>query len=110
MRYRRPGRSRCWRKWWGSSSVRRNISGDNHKTQPMASRRGFLTQGGKALFGVGLMGGIPAFMAEAAASNKLIAPYRRRRVLVCIFQRGAMDGLMAVTPFSDTYLQAARPT
>lgn len=62
-----------------------------------------------ALFGVGLMGGIPAFMAGAAARNKIIAPYKRRKVLVCIFQRGAMDGLMAVTPFSDTYLQTARP-
>jgi uncharacterized protein (DUF1501 family) len=30
-------------------------------------------------------------------------------VLVCIFQRGAMDGLMAVTPFTDDYLKAARP-
>lgn len=75
----------------------------------MVSRRGFLKRGGLALFGVGLMGGIPAFMAEAAASDKIVLPYKRRKVLVCIFQRGAMDGLMAVTPFTDTYLQAARP-
>jgi uncharacterized protein (DUF1501 family) len=75
----------------------------------MVSRRGFLKSGGIALFGVGLMGGIPAFMAEAAASDKIVSPYKRKRVLVCIFQRGAMDGLMAVTPFSDTWLQAARP-
>lgn len=61
------------------------------------------------MFGVGLMGGIPAFMAEAAASDKLASPYKRRKVLICIFQRGAMDGLMAVTPFTDTYLRAARP-
>ena len=66
--------------------------------------------GGLALFGVGLMGGIPAFMAEAAASDKIRRLYKRKRVLVCIFQRGAMDGLMAVTPFTDAYLQAARPT
>ncbi|HWB92403.1 MAG TPA: DUF1501 domain-containing protein [Puia sp.] len=76
----------------------------------MASRRAFLKSGGLALFGVGLMGGIPAFMAEAAASEKVPSLYKRKRVLVCIFQRGAMDGLMAVTPFTDTYLQAARPT
>ena len=76
----------------------------------MVSRRGFLKSGGLALFGVGLMGGIPAFMAEAAASDKLYRPYKRKRVMVCIFQRGAMDGLMAVTPFSDSYLAAARPT
>lgn len=66
--------------------------------------------GGLALFGVGLMGGIPAFMAEAAASDKVGRLYKGKRVLVCIFQRGAMDGLMAVTPFTDTYLQMARPT
>src|ERR1700761_4000058 len=76
----------------------------------MVTRRGFLKGGGLTLLGVGLMGGIPSFMAEAAASDKIVSPYKRRRVLVCIFQRGAMDGLMAVTPFSDTYLQAARPT
>jgi uncharacterized protein (DUF1501 family) len=75
----------------------------------MVTRRGFLKGGGLALLGVGLMGGIPAFMAEAAASDKRCRPYKRKRVLVCIFQRGAMDGLMAVTPYSDTYLQTARP-
>ena len=75
----------------------------------MVSRRGFLKRGGIALFGIGLMGGIPAFMAEAAASPKRFRLYKGKRVLVCIFQRGAMDGLMAVAPFEDKYLQAARP-
>ncbi|HTR29022.1 MAG TPA: DUF1501 domain-containing protein [Puia sp.] len=75
----------------------------------VVTRRGFLKSGGIALFGVGLMGGIPAFMAEAAASEKRRQLYKRKRVLVCIFQRGAMDGLMAVTPFEDAYLKAARP-
>jgi len=76
----------------------------------MVSRRAFLKGGGLALFGVGLMGGIPAFLTEAVASDKIVGPYKRRRVMVCIFQRGAMDGLMAVTPFTDAYFQAARPT
>jgi uncharacterized protein (DUF1501 family) len=76
----------------------------------MTSRRGFLKSGGLALFGIGLMGGIPGFIAQAAASDKIIAPYKKKKIMVCIFQRGAMDGLMAVTPFTDTYLQAARPT
>jgi uncharacterized protein (DUF1501 family) len=75
----------------------------------MVSRRGFIKGSGLALFGVGLMGGIPAFIAEAAASDKIISPYKRKKVLACIFQRGAMDGLMAVTPFGDSYLQTARP-
>ncbi|MEO6521037.1 MAG: DUF1501 domain-containing protein [Mucilaginibacter sp.] len=76
----------------------------------MTSRRGFLKAGGLALFGVSLVGGIPGFIAEAAASDKIIAPYKKKKTMVCIFQRGAMDGLMAVTPFTDDYLKAARPT
>jgi uncharacterized protein (DUF1501 family) len=76
----------------------------------MISRRGFLKTSGLSLLGIGLMGGIPGFIAEAVAANKWNAPYKKRKTLVCIFQRGAMDGLMAVTPFTDPYLQAARPT
>ncbi|MDB5250394.1 MAG: hypothetical protein JWQ40_4788 [Segetibacter sp.] len=74
----------------------------------MVSRRGFLKSGGLALFGIGL-GGVPSFMAHAADSSKILSSYKKKKVLVCIFQRGAMDGLMAVTPFTDEYLKAARP-
>ena len=63
-----------------------------------------------ALFGIGLLGGIPPFIAEAAVRQKVTRLYKKGKILVCIFQRGAMDGLMAVTPYTDTYLQAARPT
>jgi uncharacterized protein (DUF1501 family) len=75
----------------------------------MSSRRGFLKSGGLALFGIGV-GGVPTFLARAAGSSKLALPYKKNKILVCIFQRGAMDGLMAVTPFEDQYLRAARPT
>lgn len=75
----------------------------------MTSRRVFLKNGALALFAAGL-GGVPNFIAKAAQSKKLWAPYKKAKILVCIFQRGAMDGLMAVTPFGDTYLQKARPT
>lgn len=74
----------------------------------MASRRAFLKSGALALFAAGV-GGVPTFIANAAQSRKLWIPYKKNKVLVCIFQRGAMDGLMAVTPFTDTYLQKARP-
>ena len=60
------------------------------------------------MFGIGA-GGIPPFMARAAGSSKTSLLYKKKKVLVCIFQRGAMDGLMAVTPYNDVYLQAARP-
>src|SRR6476619_5261665 len=75
----------------------------------MTSRRGFLKAGGLALFGIGL-GGVPTFVAQAAEMIKAPGLFKRRKTLVCIFQRGAMDGLMAVTPFTDEYLKAARPT
>lgn len=75
----------------------------------MSSRKAFLKQAGLALFSVGI-GGVPAFIARAANSEKWIGPYKKTKTLVFIFQRGAMDGLMAVTPFTDNFLKQARPT
>ncbi len=75
----------------------------------MLTRRGFMKGSGMALLGVGLFGGIPAFAAEAALSEKKKRLFKKNKVLVCIFQRGAMDGLMAVSPFTDSNLQLARP-
>jgi len=74
----------------------------------MTTRRAFLKAGAITMFGIGI-GGIPPFMARAAESLKVSSLYKKKKVLVCIFQRGAMDGLMAVTPYNDTYLQTARP-
>lgn len=75
----------------------------------MISRKVFLKAGGLALFGIGI-GGIPTFLAEAATLIQPPKLFKRKKILVSIFQRGAMDGLMAVTPFEDKFLQAARPT
>lgn len=75
----------------------------------MTSRRGFIKAGGLALFGIGL-GGIPGFLADAVAGTSTPALFKKKKIMVCIFQRGAMDGLMAVTPFTDQYLKAVRPT
>jgi uncharacterized protein (DUF1501 family) len=74
----------------------------------MTTRRGFIKNSGLALFGIGI-GGIPNFVKAAVNSQKLLQAYSKKKVLVCIFQRGAMDGLMAVTPFTDVDLKAARP-
>lgn len=74
----------------------------------MSSRRAFIKSGAVAVFGIGL-GGIPEFVAKAAAFYKTEQLYKKKKILICIFQRGAMDGLMAVTPFNDEYLKAARP-
>jgi uncharacterized protein (DUF1501 family) len=74
----------------------------------MTTRRAFLKAGGLAMIGIGI-GGVPGFMVRAAERPKIIHPYKKNKILVCIFQRGAMDGLMAVTPFTDEHLKAARP-
>lgn len=75
----------------------------------MVNRRAFMRNGALALFAAGL-GGVPAFVARAANNRKLIMPYKKNKVLVCIFQRGAMDGLMAVSPYADPNLKLLRPT
>ncbi|MFA6275844.1 MAG: DUF1501 domain-containing protein [Pedobacter sp.] len=74
----------------------------------MTSRRGFIKAGGLALFGISL-GGIPGFLADAVAGTVAPGLFKKKKIMVCIFQRGAMDGLMAVTPFTDQYLKAVRP-
>ena len=72
------------------------------------TRRAFMKGSGLALFSMSF-GGTPLFLSRVAdAANNPLA-HSRRKVLVTIFQRGAMDGLMAVTPFNDPALAEARP-
>ena len=68
-----------------------------------------MKSGALALFAAGV-GGVPTFIARAADSRKILSPYKKNKVLVCIFQRGAMDGLMAVSPYTDPNLKILRPT
>jgi uncharacterized protein (DUF1501 family) len=75
----------------------------------MIARRAFLKAGGLALLGIGV-GGVPTCMLRAAGLHKMTKPFGKKKILVCIFQRGAMDGLMAVSPFTDPYLKQARPS
>lgn len=70
----------------------------------MWSRRAFLKAGAVGMFSLTL-GGTPLFLCRAARA----ATTRKPKTLVCIFQRGAMDGLMAVTPFLDPNLKTLRP-
>ncbi len=68
------------------------------------SRRAFLKGGGLALLSCG-WGGTPLFLTRAAEA----AEQTRRKVLVGLFQRGAMDGLMAVQPHGNESLEKLRP-
>ena len=74
----------------------------------MFTRRAFLKTGGLALFTAGI-GGSPTFLARAAEAAAQPGLGKKRKILVTIFQRGAMDGLMAVTPYNDPHLRRYRP-
>lgn len=74
------------------------------------TRRLFLKNGGVAIASIGLVPVLgPAFLrravfgAEPTAANK-------KKTLICIFQRGAADGLSMVVPHGDANLYKLRPT
>ncbi len=73
----------------------------------MWSRRAFLKTGSLALFSAAL-GGTPLFLTRTAEAAPATLG-SQRKTLVCIFQRGAMDGLMAVQPLGDSFLLKHRP-
>jgi uncharacterized protein (DUF1501 family) len=63
------------------------------------SRRVFLKSGGVALFSLGLD---PLFLARAARASD-------RPVLVCVFLRGAVDGLSMIVPHGEPLYYRERP-
>src|SRR5216110_3668124 len=73
------------------------------------SRRVFVKSGGLALFSFGLD---PLFLARAAfASYRPLPPSTvfSRPILVCLFQRGAVDGLNMIVPHGDPVYYRERP-
>jgi uncharacterized protein (DUF1501 family) len=68
----------------------------------MISRRIFIRNGGLALVSLGFAPSFLARTVEAAGSA-------RRKVLVAIFQRGAVDGLNMVIPYAEHDYYASRP-
>jgi uncharacterized protein (DUF1501 family) len=68
----------------------------------MRDRRFFLKSSGLALAALGVA---PGFLRRALASTDA----SRRKVLVTIFQRGAVDGLSMVPPVAEPAYAAARP-
>jgi uncharacterized protein (DUF1501 family) len=68
----------------------------------MTSRRVFLRDGGLALVSLGFA---PGFLARAAAASGT-----RQKLLIAIFQRGAVDGLNMVVPHGERAYYASRPT
>ncbi|MDQ2687029.1 MAG: DUF1501 domain-containing protein [Armatimonadota bacterium] len=73
------------------------------------TRRLFLKNGGIALASIGfapILG--PAFLRQAAFGAEPKSP-QRQKTLICIFQRGAADGLNIVVPHGDPDLYRLRP-
>lgn len=68
----------------------------------MMTRRVFLKNGSFALVSLGFT---PAFIARAAQAAEA-----RQKILVAVFQRGAVDGLNMVVPFGEKAYYANRPT
>jgi len=68
----------------------------------LRSRRSFLRDGGLALAGLGFA---PPFLERAAASSAA-----RPKLLIAIFQRGAVDGLNMVVPYGERAYYESRPT
>lgn len=65
------------------------------------NRRYFLRTGGIGLASFGLMAAAPEFLHQFAQGQSSAKGYGRKKVLVTIFQRGAVDGLNMAVPFGD---------
>ncbi len=76
----------------------------------MWTRRALIKGGGIAFFSIGVSGVGPAFLRRAALAAAPPPSPGRRRILVTIFQRGAMDGVAAVSPIGEQrWLERQRP-
>jgi uncharacterized protein (DUF1501 family) len=69
----------------------------------MFSRRVFMKSGGLALVTLGFA---PAFLARTVEAAGSV----RRKILITIFQRGAVDGLNMVVPFGEKAYYQSRPS
>jgi uncharacterized protein (DUF1501 family) len=72
----------------------------------MTSRRIFLRGSALAIFGVGA---IPSWLSRSVYAADEGAQ-RRKKILVAIFQRGAVDGLNMVVPFGEERYYQLRPS
>jgi uncharacterized protein (DUF1501 family) len=68
----------------------------------MMTRRIFLKNGSLALVSLGFA---PAFVARAAQASQA-----RKKILVTIFQRGAVDGLNMIVPYGEKAYYSSRPS
>ncbi len=75
------------------------------------NRRFFLKSSGIALASIGLTSAAPSFLQRTAlAQGANRVPGGRRKTLIAIFQRGAVDGLNMVVPYGEKNYYDLRPT
>src|SRR6476646_3795082 len=75
------------------------------------NRRFFLKSGGVALASIGLMNSAPSFLQRTALAETIERiTGGRRKTLIAIFQRGAVDGLNMVVPFGESSYYDLRPS
>jgi uncharacterized protein (DUF1501 family) len=72
------------------------------------NRRYFLKSGSIALASVGMSFSAPSFLERVVLGNALTGG--KRKTLIAIFQRGAVDGLNMVVPFGESNYYSARPS
>jgi uncharacterized protein (DUF1501 family) len=72
----------------------------------MNTRRVFLKDSALAIFGVGA---IPSWLSRSVYAGDAYGK-RRKKILVAIFQRGAVDGLNMVVPFGEERYYQLRPS
>src|SRR5438034_1878472 len=73
------------------------------------NRRYFIKSGGIALASFGVMTTAPTFLKRALAANLENVNGGRRKTLIAIFQRGAVDGLNVVVPYGEHSYYNLRP-
>ena len=72
-------------------------------------RRYFIKSGGIALASFGLMASTPTFLRRTLAETIDKVTGGRRKTLIAIFQRGAVDGLNVVVPYGEHNYYDLRP-
>src|SRR5215212_153678 len=72
------------------------------------NRRYFLKSGSIALASVGMLLSAPAFLERVVLGQPVTTG--KRKTLIAIFQRGAVDGLSMVVPFGESSYYNSRPS
>src|SRR5688572_29047780 len=95
----RPSRRRLARRSFRNSSASASQEADG---VTMITRRAFVKSSGIAMLTLGFA---PSFLARAAEASG-----SRRKLLIAIFQRGAVDGLNMIVPFGEAEYYKLRPS